>query len=63
VADLWSDVQALRERLDKAEARVEKLETEQVQIYGMIKQAGLAGTLLGVGLRNMTETLRQRGVL
>lgn len=74
MADLWEDVEALSDEFrvfrDEAgqeiadlKAKVESLEKDQVEIYGMIQRAGVAGTLLGAGLRELTQTLRERGVL
>lgn len=63
MADLWEDVAVLRERLDKAEAKIKSLEFGEAEVLRMIRQAGMAGSLLGLGLRRLNQALRERGVL
>lgn len=74
MGDLWADLDSLRTQFElfrngadkeiaDLKAKVESLEKDQVEIYGMIQRAGVAGTLLGAGLRELTQTLRERGVL
>jgi hypothetical protein len=74
VADLWGDVEALeaevnhltittQQEIAQLKAKVKELENDQVETYKLLTQAGTAGALLGAGMRNLIQTLHERGVL